>query len=300
MSAERARLLDRLRGRLVAEAQPAGWGYHAGKSPRVESTCWALLALLPGLDEASTTKQELIRTVGSWFSRLQREHGLLAETEPSLANLAANGLASIALGHGRISDVEVQSGLIRGLTRVKGVRLRESDPKQDNTLQAWPWVQDTFSWVEPTSWCLLALKKVTTTRDRTVAARIEEAERYLIDRVCSEGGWNYGNASTLGQDLRSYVPTTAMALLALQDRRDHPAVTRSLAVLQQNRLSERATMSLALASMALRLFSVDCEDVDAQMAISVERSERLGHLQAIAMALYALSAETHALEALRV
>ena len=31
--------------------------------------------------------------------------------------------------------------------------------RQDGSLQAWSWVDGTFSWVEPTAWCLLLLKK---------------------------------------------------------------------------------------------------------------------------------------------
>ena len=45
-------------------------------------------------------------------------------------------------------------------------------------------------------------------------------------------GWNFGNATMMAQDLQPYLPTTALALLALQDRRDLPAVSTSLAYLE--------------------------------------------------------------------
>ena len=52
------------------------------------------------------------------------------------------------------------SGLLEGLTRVRGRSLPPSDVlTQNNALQAWPWLEGTFSWVEPTSYCLLALKR---------------------------------------------------------------------------------------------------------------------------------------------
>ena len=46
----------------------------------------------------------------------------------------------------------------------------------------------------------------------------------LFDRVCHEGGWNYGNPEVYGQKLWPYVPTTAVALLAMQDHRNHSVV----------------------------------------------------------------------------
>ena len=48
--------------------------------------------------------------------------------------------------------------------------------------------------------------------------RIRDGEAVLRDRVCVDGGWNYGNSNVFGKNLPAYIPTTAIALLALQDR----------------------------------------------------------------------------------
>jgi hypothetical protein len=32
--------------------------------------------------------------------------------------------------------------------------------QQDHAHRGWPWIETTFSWAEPTNWCLLALKKL--------------------------------------------------------------------------------------------------------------------------------------------
>lgn len=189
--------------------------------------------------------------------------------------------------------------LLDALIAVKGVSVDAPDPRQDNTLQGWPWMPDTFSWIEPTAWCLLALKKAGA-RARGAQARIDEAEKLIVNRTCEPGGWNFGNASVVGQDLRPYVPTTAIALIALQDRRQAPAVSRSIAWLTDARLKEPSAPALALASVALRIYGVAADDVDARLAEDVERAERVGNLQALAMALYALSAERHGGRALRV
>ena len=64
----------------------------------------------------------------------------------------------------------------------------------------------------------------------------------LVDRCCRGGGWNYGNSNMLGKELRPYVPTTAVALLALQDRGSEPVVTEGLAFLERHATSERSAI----------------------------------------------------------
>ena len=64
----------------------------------------------------------------------------------------------------------------------------------------------------------------------------------LLNRACWGGGWNYGNKNVYGRDLWPYVPTTALALIALQDRRCEPIVEQSLAQLQKDVQSERSPL----------------------------------------------------------
>src|SRR5207244_1145876 len=119
-------------------------------------------------------------------------------------------------------------------------------------------------------------------------------------RTCEPGGWNFGNASAVGQDLRPYVPTTALGLIAMQDRRQTPAVERSLAWLRESRVKEPSAVALALTAIALRIHDVVVDDVETRLAGDIERAERMGNLQALAMMLYALTAERHGAKALRV
>ena len=122
--------------------------------------------------------------------------------------------------------------LVAALVRVKGVAVPKSTiNRQDNALQGWAWTVDTFSWVESTATCLLGLKRlVSGSRSTEVAGRIREAEQLLFDRACRDGGWNHGNSNMLGKDLPAYVPTTALALLALHDRAADAVVSRRIAV----------------------------------------------------------------------
>jgi hypothetical protein len=292
MSANRNDLVERVRQRLVATANAAGWGYYAGKSSRIEPTCWALLALARANRRSADAWTAFAQPHLAFLERLQDASGLLVETEPALANLTANALAAITVAQlGADSGARTLPRLEAALADVKGVKLQQIDPRQDSSLQGWPWVRDTFSWVEPTAWCLLALKRTgrSGALASAVAAREQEAERLLANRMCTGGGWNFGNATALGQDLRAYVPTTAVALLALQDRADRPEVRQSLNWLSAERLSESGTLSLSLVSICLRLYRSPTDDVDERLEESVARSEEMGNVQAMAMALYALS-----------
>ena len=302
MPANHDEVLDRLRQRLLASANAGGWGYYDGKASRVEPTCWALLAL-GSIGSVSTSEWEAFaRPHVTFLTGIQGSDGLLVETDPALANLTANGVAAITFAHQRAwIPSSALARLHEGLVSLKGVRLEQFDPKQDSTLQGWPWVRDTFSWVEPTAWCLLATKIAgADLRNRATVARQEEAERLLANRVCTGGGWNYGNAVALGQDLRAYVPTTAVALMSMQDRRGDPSVQQSLSMLESQRLTEPSAMTLALVSICLRLYGLSTNSVDDRLIEVVARSEERGNLQAVAMAMYALSADRHQGGAFRV
>ena len=261
-----------------------GWGYQPGKSSRLEPTCWATLAL------GSTLAPNAL---DQWPS----VDGLLLERRGGTPNYAFQGLALIVLRALHLEHAAGNRTLLAALQRVKGDALPASTiNRQDNSLQAWSWIDGTFSWVEPTAWCLLALKQWSAVpgavgdRDRIVVA-----ERMLVDRCCAEGGWNYGNANMLGQELKPFVPTTALTLLSLQDRQSLPAVGRSVAFLEREGTSERSGTALALALMALRAYGRATPAVRDALVAQLPTTLNLGKVAAAAMSLYALSeADTYA------
>ncbi len=104
----------------------------------------------------------------------------------------------------------------------------------------------------------------------------------------------------LGRDLPPYVPTTALALLALHDRPQDPAVVRSLAYLTGSRLAEPGALALASVRIALGVFGVEAHDVEMALADEWDRSAFIGNLHATALALYALTGATTGFEAFRV
>jgi hypothetical protein len=145
--------------------------------------------------------------------------------------------------------------------------------------------------VEPTAWCLLFLKKyVKSSATPAASERISVGERLLLDRACVDGGWNYGNTKVFGKDLWPYVPTTALALMAMQDRRSDPIIQRSLAQLQKDVASERSMSALALTIICLRVFGMTQPQVQRDLYALVERNQTQwrDNLLGVAMALYAL------------
>ncbi len=278
MSAETVDLSLVRQSVLRARNADGGWGYQAGTASRLEPTCWAILALGRTLEP---------KVLEQWPCA----DGLLLERHGGAPNYAFHGQALIVL---RALNLEHSAGnltLLAALQRVKGTVLPASNiNRQDNSLQAWSWIDGTFSWVEPTAWCLLALKQWSATPgavgDRT---RIVVAEQMLVDRCCAKGGWNYGNANMLGQDLRPFVPTTALTLLALQDRQSLPEVARSVAFLEREATSERSGTALALALMALRAYGRSTGAVRDALVAQLPTTLNLGKIASAAMSLYALS-----------
>ena len=181
-------------------------GTIAGHTARLEPKCWAMLAL-GACDALASAVPDLIR-VADFLKGTARDDGLLVDSLGVPPNLASNGLAALTLAqHREMLNAPATSRLLAALHRVKGLALPQNDEvHQDNSLQGWPWIDGTFSWVAPTACCLLALKKTAAIEaDVATGQRIDEAEQLLFDRVCDSGGWNYGNASVQGTHLRAYV-----------------------------------------------------------------------------------------------
>jgi hypothetical protein len=282
-----------------------GWGYTRGRASRLEPTCLALLALAVAGPPADP------RVLERW----PRANGLLIDPQARTSNVTDNAVALLTAQMPRTALPALAAGLAGALVNMTGVTFPPAATnRQDNALRGWPWVAQTFSWVEPTAWCVLALKKHTRAhRDASPVTRVTDGERLLIDRVCKNGGWNYGNSNVLGKELFAYVPTTAIALLAMQDRREQEAVRRSTRYLSTHALDERSGLSLSLSRIALGLVgAVQPEDVapssdvprgtspaaaeplprrlaDIGRALtdSWRATEYLGNLAATALALYA-------------
>jgi hypothetical protein len=264
---------------LASRNADGGWGYYAGKGSRLEPTCWALLALSGDGD----ARQQCARALGEW----PVSNGVLLERPGGQPNYAFHALALLTLRAFRLSHRAGDAALLQGLVDAKGIQLEQSpDFRQDNSLQAWSWVPETFSWVEPTAWSLLALKK--SDRSPTSEQRIAEGERLLVDRACSPGGWNFGNSRVYESDLPPYVPTTAIALLALQDRPVTPSLDAGLKFLAQEAPVESSSMALGLGALALSAWGRTQAGLSNALERQLSTTAEIGSLLGIGIGLYAL------------
>jgi hypothetical protein len=263
----------------AAAVATGGWPYYRGRAPRIEPTAWALFSLIHRSDGHAT---DAIRQGRRFLHTLQRPDGLLVEPGMPGANYAWNGLALLALNDR--DDGPVVDRIATGVLAARGIQIEGDSTavRVDRQLQAWSWTEGTFSWLEPTAWCLLALK-VRRVQAPIVAERIRTAEAVIADRVCQPAGWNYGNSQVLTQDLRPYVPTTALALLAMQDKRSEPFVANGVAWLAANALSERATLALALAAIALAVFGKPVDDVLGALDEQVRRTAALENVHLLTL-----------------
>jgi hypothetical protein len=285
------RLHVTLKESLLAARNPdGGWPYYSGKTSRLEPTAWALLAL------RTTGERVALDPLLAW----PRRDGWFLDRSSDVVNVGFNGLLAVVLS-ALAAPRDLLTALATALVATKGQKLPNSPAnRQDNSLQGWAWTEGTFSWVEPTAWCLIALKRLGRRAEATAAARIDEGERLLLDRVCAAGGWNFGNSDILGTKLEPYVSSTALGLLALADRSSTEAVRMSLQYLIANRATERSAMALGLTRIALGRYGSAADDVAVALHDEWHRSVYLGNLQVTALALYAEAAAASGYEAFRV
>ncbi|MCB9419848.1 MAG: terpene cyclase/mutase family protein [Ardenticatenaceae bacterium] len=220
-----------------------------------EPTCLAALALA-GVDEDTAVTSAL-----NWLTNLVDKNGaviLPGDDEPhwSTAHLA------ITLTHLK-HDEPLRDQTITWLLDWHGNEpgnSQESNAKADPygaiildpTLIGWSWISNTFSWVEPTCYGLLALKKAGIRHHE----RITQAEAMLLDRVCVGGGWNVGNPIVWGQAIEAALPQTALALLALQDKPADTITEQGLALLLDETNKAYSTLSLALTILCLQAYKL--------------------------------------------
>jgi hypothetical protein len=209
-----------------AQNADGGWPSQPGRRSNTEITALAVLALQPAADLAASA---LLERGVAWLVPRQRPDGSWPISdgvpEPSWAtSLAALALAGIPAERPRAVRggrwLLGQSGRTLGwiaslLYRIAPERQRV---QMNPDLKGWSWAAATTSWVEPTAYALLTLKKLRPEIGGEAIDRIAEGEQLLYDRMCEGGGWNYGTPKELGGPLTPYPEVTGVVLTALQDR----------------------------------------------------------------------------------
>jgi hypothetical protein len=118
--------------------------------------------------------------------------------------------------------------------------------------RGWSWTPGTSSWVEPTSFALLALEGALSGQQASAAKRRRELGTSLLyDRMCPGGGWNAGNPMVYGVPGEPLVGPTVWALLALRSGSTRTETASSLDWLERAVVGIQSPGSLTLAKICL-------------------------------------------------
>ncbi|MGH7170194.1 MAG: hypothetical protein ACRELG_07970, partial [Gemmataceae bacterium] len=255
---------------LAALACPGGgWGYAPDQPAHLEPTCLALLALSRRPERFAAvieSGRDWLRqcAFGDGTYRLGRgrpeaiwptalvlfTRAALGEEDDSLQQSTAALLAC----KGRRTDVErnlFRSDSPDSPNGINSVLLDDDTSDIDERLLGWPWAEGNFSWVEPTAWACLALRRI----GQGQHPRVEEGLKLLLDRALANGGVNYGNRRIFGISLEPIPGPTAVMLLALQGRPDDAAIAASVEYLRQSASTSDDLEHLCWARLALDVYA---------------------------------------------
>jgi uncharacterized protein (DUF362 family) len=247
--AEKSPLHARLE-KLCAMTNPeGGWAYAPGQPAHPEPTCLALLALSLNPDPFAEAYakgwaflDQCAGSDGSYRAPRGREEAFW----PTALVL----FTQAALGYPR-AEVRLTSSRLLGLYGRVPKDPSKADLADINlALQGWTWVESDYSWVEPTAWACLALRRA----GQGAHPRVDQGKELLLDRTLEEGGTNHAGRRLFGQVARPIVEPTALTLLALQGSSTNPRVQAAGNYLIQNSTSEKDLRDLCWTKLVLHAY----------------------------------------------
>jgi hypothetical protein len=296
-------MIDQVANALITLQNPdGGWGATRDRRSNTEATSLAVSAL-HSLGEESG-KDRVIRGA-LWLTERQNPNGSWRLNDVATAGSWTTALAIIALSafpeqQKRALDASrwllTQEGSKPGILAelILWATGKSNVNRLNNDLIGWSWVPNSFSWVEPTSYALTALKKVRSSLPaEAVNERIQQGEAMIYDRMCKGGGWNYGNSKVLDYALWPYPDTTAVALIALQDRAGDQANQESLQALRKTADEANSGLAASWAAISLNLYGQDTRDWQKRVEKRFRETGFLGETKTLALALMALNGKAN-------
>jgi hypothetical protein len=267
---------------LGAQNADGGWGFYPDSESRVEPTCWALRALqnvpMQVADkQIRAAKEKLLLGQlrdGSWPASPEQQTGSwvtslacsVLSQDDSCEKAVSAGLKWLCEDYPRDS-----APWRRFLRKFTG---QSHGAEHNDSFRGWGWTPQTSSWVEPSSFAILAFHDCRAElRPAGAAKRIELAVGVLYDRMCPNGGWNCGNPRVYGVDGEPLVVPTSGALLALRDQPSHERKSKSLAWLRENLTGIHGPGSLAIARITLEAYGVEIPEAIHEIQTQFEAGE---------------------------
>jgi hypothetical protein len=249
------------------------WSYRCNHVRSVEPTALVCLALMASGDgQTSTFDIETSHVAARWLAAIQQSDGSLPVSEghpsPGWATPYALLLWSALPGYQK-AESRAQTSLLGrkgdvGRTEKKSEKVIGHDP----SLLGWPWVDGTHSWLEPTALAILALCRSGLADHPRARAGVQ----LILDRALDSGGWNCGNKSVFGTELRPQPGPTGLALLALAAAGVHSAaVSSGLTYLNGLTRNLRAPISLGWGILGLRAHDASPDEAETSLAHACSR-----------------------------
>jgi len=264
-------LVENLIGKIKRrKLDDGGFSEQENGSYRPDATSWTVLALsAAGVDPES---------VDGSRSRLARSQLKDGRIPISLNHPEAYWPTPLAVLAWQGSKPLHQNALLATefLLKTTGLhwKKKETDPaKHDTALRGWPWVEETHSWIEPTSLNIIALKKAGY-KDNP---RVKEAISMILDRQLPKGGWNYGNTVVYGNELLPLTDSTGVALYALADQVPYERVARSLTYINGQVGLIRSPFSLGWSILGLEAWGKRPRDTENLIMNCLKREEKIGN-----------------------
>lgn len=246
-----------------------GFSGRTGSGYRPDATAWAILALA-----AVGSKKNFVQLARSKLAAYQMGDGRVSLSPDHPKAFWPTPLAVIAW-QGSLAHSVPQLRALKFLLDTTGkhwVKRDDSVFGHDTSIRGWPWIEDTHSWVEPTAMVLLALE-LTGYGDHK---RAREARFMLLDRQLESGGWNFGNTSVFGQQLRPMPEATGLALNALSGRVPREIVGRSLSYLKGQVGRLRTPVSLGWGLLGLGAWDQRPDDAERVIFECIDRQHVYG------------------------
>jgi hypothetical protein len=223
----------------------------------VEPTALVALGLLAAQDEANGQRTlTKARAAAAWLAGLQDGDGSLGVS----AELREPGWPTpyaILLWAALSMYPAERQRAVSWLLAQEGTTTERRDDGvigHDPSISGWPWKSGTHSWVEPTAFAVLALRRAGLHQH----PRVREGVRLLYDRAVPSGGWNYGNRVVFGRTLRAQPGPTGLALLALAGTAGSSQIpVQAIEYLRSALATTRAPLSLAWGVLGLRAWCAE-------------------------------------------
>jgi hypothetical protein len=236
---------------------------------RPDATAWAILALKSG-----SCCDEYLSKACRRLTQSQLPDGRVPLITAIPAAYWPTALAVLAWQKSASQNDSVQKAVafLINNTGVHSTKSKDSLNEHDTGIKGWPWVENTHSWVEPTSMAVLALRS----SGQGEHPRVLEAVRMLLDRQLPSGGWNMGNTFVFDKELLPVPESTGHALTALNSFSNTEVVQKSLDYLNKIVQDLRTPLALAWGLFGLTSWNRIPENYRQLILETLERQEKYG------------------------